>query len=47
VLFVTDVKAEADAAQGAGMLTALCLREKRGEGAPGPHPVIRSFSELP
>ncbi len=44
VLFVTDTGAEADAARGAGLRTALCVR--RGRPEPGPHPIIRSLSEL-
>ena len=45
VLFVSDVGAELDAARGAGMQTALCVR-----GAPPPadngHAVIHTFAEL-
>jgi enolase-phosphatase E1 len=44
VLFVTDTGAEADAARGAGLRTALCVRGGRLE--PGPHPIIRSLAEL-
>ena len=45
VLFVSDVSAELDAARGAGMRTALCVR---GEVPPinHGHPVIHSFAEL-
>jgi enolase-phosphatase E1 len=44
VLFVTDTPGEADAARAAGLRTAVCVR--RGRPEPGPHPIIRSFSEL-
>jgi len=44
VLFVTDTPGEADAARGAGLRTALCVRGGRGE--PGPHPIIGSMAEL-
>ena len=46
VCFVSDVETELDAAQGAGMRTAWCVR---GPDAPPPalgHPVIRSFDDL-
>jgi enolase-phosphatase E1 len=45
VLFVSDVSAELDAARGAGMQTALCVR---GEPPPADtgHAVIHSFAEL-
>jgi enolase-phosphatase E1 len=46
VLFVSDVTAELDAARAAGLRTAWCVRE----GPPphdAPHPVIRTFDELP
>jgi enolase-phosphatase E1 len=44
ILFVTDTPAEADAARGAGLKTALCVRGGRRE--PGPHPIIGSLAEL-
>jgi enolase-phosphatase E1 len=47
VLFVSDVTAELDAARGAGMQTALCVRG--GDGPPptaNGHAVIHSFAEL-
>jgi enolase-phosphatase E1 len=47
VFFLSDVTAELDAAQRAGMDTALCLREGGPEAASGGHPVIRSFDEVP
>jgi enolase-phosphatase E1 len=45
VLFVSDVPAELDAARGAGMSTALCVRDG---GAPPAtdHPVRRTFDEI-
>jgi enolase-phosphatase E1 len=45
VLFVSDVPAELDAAQAAGMGTGLCVR---ADGAPptSDHPVLRTFDEL-
>jgi enolase-phosphatase E1 len=45
VLFVSDVSAELDAARGAGMQTALCVRGTAQETGNG-HPVIHSFAEL-
>jgi enolase-phosphatase E1 len=45
VLFVSDVSAELDAARGAGMRTALCVRGAPPETANG-HPVIHTFEEL-
>lgn len=47
VLFVSDVSAELDAARGAGMRTALCVRG--GEGPPSTEPghaIIHTFAEL-
>jgi enolase-phosphatase E1 len=45
MLFVSDVVSELDAAQSAGLETALCIR---GESPPpaGPHRTIRSFDEI-
>ena len=45
VLFVSDVSAELDAARGAGMRTALCVRGAPPEMENG-HPVIHTFAEL-
>jgi enolase-phosphatase E1 len=45
VLFVSDVAAELDAAQAAGMQTALCVREG-GHGESATHPVVRGFDEI-
>jgi enolase-phosphatase E1 len=44
VLFVSDVAAELDAAQAAGMQTALCVRTS--EEPAGAHPVIHTFDRL-
>ncbi|ADO73657.1 acireductone synthase [Stigmatella aurantiaca] len=47
ILFLSDVREELDAAAAAGLRTG-CLA--RGEGPPvdpGPHPVARSFDDLP
>jgi enolase-phosphatase E1 len=46
LLFVSDVVAELDAAAGAGLSTALCVRPGGAEPSPGPHTTIRSFGEL-
>ena len=45
VLFVSDVPAELDAARGAGMRTALCVRGAAPDTENG-HPVIHTFAEL-
>jgi enolase-phosphatase E1 len=45
VLFLSDVVAELDAALGAGLETALCVRED-GQAELSPHPVVRSFDEV-
>ena len=45
VLFVSDVSAELDAARGAGMRTALCVRGAPPETENG-HPIIHTFAEL-
>jgi enolase-phosphatase E1 len=48
ILFVSDVLAELDAAQKAGMQTALAIREGNAEiTGEHSHPVIHSFGELP
>jgi enolase-phosphatase E1 len=46
VLFVSDVKAELDAARAAGMRTALCLRTPESAPASGAHLVIEAFDQL-
>jgi enolase-phosphatase E1 len=47
VLFVSDVGAELDAARKAGMRTALSVRGPESPAVAGPHPVVRSFDQLP
>jgi enolase-phosphatase E1 len=44
VLFISDVRAELDAARAAGMQTALCVRDQAS--ARGTHTVIRAFDQL-
>jgi enolase-phosphatase E1 len=46
VLFVSDVRAELDAARTAGMGTTLCIRKQPSAVVPGPHPVIPGFGQL-
>jgi enolase-phosphatase E1 len=46
VLFVSDITAELDAAQHAGMQTALCVRSAESPIAAGSHPIIRTFDEI-
>ncbi|HMV48264.1 MAG TPA: acireductone synthase [Blastocatellia bacterium] len=46
ILFVSDVVAELDAAQGAGMQTALSLRPGNRPQPENTHPQIHSFAEL-
>ncbi len=47
VVFISDVMAELDAAQSAGMQTVLCIRPgNRPQPGPSTHPVIRSFAEM-
>jgi enolase-phosphatase E1 len=46
VLFVSDIKAELDAALAAGMGTALCVRTAGSAPPAGAHPVIRSLDQL-
>jgi enolase-phosphatase E1 len=46
VLFVSDVGAELDAAVGAGMRTALCVRGPGAPEATGSHPVVGTFDQL-
>ena len=45
ILFVSDVAAELDAAKGAGLATALCVRDGALPAA-GRHRVIRTFDDL-
>jgi enolase-phosphatase E1 len=46
VLFLSDVSAELNAAQAAGMRTALCVREREAPTPLSGHPVIRTFDEV-
>jgi enolase-phosphatase E1 len=46
VLFVSDIKAELDAALTAGMETALCVRTPGSTPPAGAHPIIRSLDQL-
>lgn len=46
ILFLSDIRGELDAAAAAGMRTALLVRPGNRPAAPGPHAVLRSFSEL-
>ena len=47
ILFISDVARELDAAQDAGMQTALCVRgEAPPEAASGTYPVVRSFNTI-
>jgi enolase-phosphatase E1 len=46
VLFVSDVTAELDAAQSAGMTTALCVRPGSYEPEQNSHPIVRTFDEI-
>ena len=46
VLFLSDVSAELDAAQTAGMRTALCVRTPGSAPSTGTHPVIHAFDQL-
>lgn len=46
VLFLSDVTAELDAAQIAGMQTALCVRPGRPEPPSSAHQVIHAFDEI-
>ena len=47
VLFLSDVGAELDAAQAAGMRTALCVRGPEAATPAEGHPVIHTFDEVP
>lgn len=44
ILFISDVTAELDAAQRAGMWTALCVRPGRPQPDSSGHPVIHTFA---
>jgi enolase-phosphatase E1 len=47
IVFISDVARELDAAQDAGMQTALCVRgEAPPEAACGKYPVVRSFNTI-
>jgi enolase-phosphatase E1 len=46
MLFLSDVVAELDGAQGAGMQTALCVRTTRSAPVAGAHRVIHTFEEI-
>lgn len=46
VLFTSDVTAELDAAQSAGMTTALCVRSEALVTDPGHHPIVRTFDVI-
>jgi enolase-phosphatase E1 len=46
VLFISDIPQELDAARGAAMQTALCVRPGGAEPANGHHPVIRNFDSV-
>ena len=46
ILFLSDVRAELDAARAAGLRTAWLVREGALPGEPAPHPVARTFDEV-
>ncbi|MFE8604643.1 acireductone synthase [Archangium violaceum] len=46
VLFLSDVRAELDAAVAAGLLAVCLVRGEGPEVDPGPHPVARSFDDV-
>jgi enolase-phosphatase E1 len=46
-LFLSDVGAELDAAQAAGMRTALCVRRPETARPSGAHQVIRTLDDVP
>jgi enolase-phosphatase E1 len=47
ILFISDVTAELDAAQSAGLKTLLCVRPgNRPQPATSAHPVIHTFAEV-
>jgi len=47
ILFVSDVVAELDAAQAAGLQTAVCVRAAGSATPTGGHAVIHTFDQLP
>ena len=47
VLFLSDVSAELDAAQAAGMRTTLCVRGPEAAMPATGHPIIHTFDEVP
>jgi len=46
ILFLSDVTAELDAAQLAGMQTALCVRPESKQPSSSAHPIIQTFDEV-
>jgi enolase-phosphatase E1 len=46
ILFISDVERELDAAEAAGMHTALCVRTESAEQLAGTHWIIHSFEEI-
>lgn len=46
LLFLSDIRAELDAAAAAGAQTGLCVRPGNAPAEPGPHRVVRNFDEL-
>jgi enolase-phosphatase E1 len=46
ILFLSDVAAELDAAQRAGMQTALCVRAAQPPSATSLHPIIHTFDQV-
>ncbi len=46
VLFLSDIRAELDAALAAGMRTALVVRTPGSAPPPGQHPVVHAFDQL-
>ena len=47
VLFVSDIEAELNAAQAAGMQTALCVRSPERARPSGGHAVVHTFDQFP
>jgi enolase-phosphatase E1 len=46
ILFISDVTAELDAAESAGLQPVLCVRPLRPQPTPSQYPVIRTFDEI-
>jgi enolase-phosphatase E1 len=46
ILFISDVTAELDAAEFAGLQPVLCVRPLRPQPTPSQYPVIRTFDEI-